>query len=230
MARRSDAKRTRTCGADDWAVRRWDRVHDGRPKLPTSFCQFWRTVLLWATLASTPLIGKMFQAHLYEAPPPSPLNPRIAMAGRAAEKGAKAIGTALWTLLWPLRVVFGSLWMAASSAAAWIDDREHVKRRIERTFAFLVVCFGAGAIIFWAVLLSIWFTQAWHADWRLFVIGCESLALTLGAIIWGRERIATGILAAGEAIAGVFGLLWEIAVVSHHRICPPMEIVRGPTP
>ena len=33
----------------DWAVRRWDRFND-KLKKPLSFCQFWRTVLLHATI------------------------------------------------------------------------------------------------------------------------------------------------------------------------------------
>ena len=33
----------------DWAVRRWDRFNDRLVK-PLSFCQFWRTVLLYATI------------------------------------------------------------------------------------------------------------------------------------------------------------------------------------
>lgn len=46
---------------DDWAVRRWDKFNAALVT-PKSFCQFWRTVLLWATLASIPLIGKVFLA------------------------------------------------------------------------------------------------------------------------------------------------------------------------
>ncbi len=34
----------------DWAVRRWDRFNKGRAVKPLSFCQFWRTVILYVTL------------------------------------------------------------------------------------------------------------------------------------------------------------------------------------
>lgn len=34
----------------EWAARRWDRFNEGRIIEPLSFCQFWRTVLLWATI------------------------------------------------------------------------------------------------------------------------------------------------------------------------------------
>lgn len=39
----------RVYAESDWAVRRWDRFNDRLVK-PLSFCQFWRTVLLYATI------------------------------------------------------------------------------------------------------------------------------------------------------------------------------------
>ncbi len=41
----------RTYSESDWAVRRWDRFNKGdRSIKPLSFCQFWRTVILYVTL------------------------------------------------------------------------------------------------------------------------------------------------------------------------------------
>lgn len=223
----AQADRTRTYSDGDWAVRRWDRFNGGSQRRPKSFCQFWRAVLIWATLASIPLIGKMFQSHLYEPPPPTPLDPRILAVGRAVGGGATLAGRGVWTLAWPLRAVLGAAWNGASSAVAWVDERDDVQRRAGYVFNGLVILVLLGATGMMLALISMWFTMAWQADWRLFVIGCESLALFVGALVWGRYQIVAGLLAAGDAILGVLSLLWEIAVVSHHRICPPMEIERG---
>ena len=40
----------RTYHETEWAVRRWDRFNGERTVEPKSFCQFWRTVLLYATV------------------------------------------------------------------------------------------------------------------------------------------------------------------------------------
>ncbi|KKM97451.1 hypothetical protein LCGC14_1167750 [marine sediment metagenome] len=36
----------------NWMVRRWDKFNGGKQVGPKSFCQFWRTVLLWASCSS----------------------------------------------------------------------------------------------------------------------------------------------------------------------------------
>ena len=43
-----------------WAVRRWDWFNDGKIVQPKSFCQFWRTVLLYSTVKwlFTPIRGR----------------------------------------------------------------------------------------------------------------------------------------------------------------------------
>lgn len=40
----------RTYQASEWAAKRWDWFNRGKVIEPLSFCQFWRTVLIWATL------------------------------------------------------------------------------------------------------------------------------------------------------------------------------------
>ena len=40
----------RTYQASEWAAQRWDWFNRGKIVEPLSFCQFWRTVLIWATL------------------------------------------------------------------------------------------------------------------------------------------------------------------------------------
>ncbi len=47
-SRRSEVAE-RVYAESDWAVRRWDRFNDKLVK-PLSFCHFWRTVLLYATV------------------------------------------------------------------------------------------------------------------------------------------------------------------------------------
>lgn len=42
----------RTYQASEWAAKRWDWFNRGKIVEPLSFCQFWRTVLIWATLRS----------------------------------------------------------------------------------------------------------------------------------------------------------------------------------
>lgn len=39
-----------TYHASTWAVRRWDWFNGGKQVQPQSFCQFWRTVILYATV------------------------------------------------------------------------------------------------------------------------------------------------------------------------------------
>lgn len=62
----------RTYQASEWAARRWDWFNRGKIVEPLSFCQFWRTVLIWATLRW------LLRAFLYL---PARVGGRIALVG-----------------------------------------------------------------------------------------------------------------------------------------------------
>ncbi|KKM20980.1 hypothetical protein LCGC14_1640030 [marine sediment metagenome] len=86
----------KTYSETDWAVRRWDRFNDKLEK-PLSFCQFWRTVLLYATiqqlLAPWRMVERAAGRFKYLAPLGAGLAVALILGGGGIGMGANLVGS-----------------------------------------------------------------------------------------------------------------------------------------
>ena len=86
----------RTYAESDWAVRRWDRFNDRLVK-PLSFCHFWRTVLLYATvqqlLAPWRMVERIARRFKRLAPLGLALVVVLAVGGGGAISGINLVGS-----------------------------------------------------------------------------------------------------------------------------------------
>ena len=199
---------------DSWMVRRWDKFTDG--DTPESFCQFWRTVLLWATLASIPIIGKVFLTHLWPTP-----TPKIRTAAEIEQFNLLIRGmfgppvAFIGWLVWPLRTMIYLLWRGVTTIAAFIDEADTTK--VERVLTITAIVGVVGAAVIWLSIISYWMSVAWKDNWPVF------LAIMAGILATGILSFFT--LRPVLAIIGqIVMTIWHIAVVSKHRVCPPITI------
>ena len=197
-----------------WAVRRWDWLNGGKVVMPQSFCQFWRTALLYASirwlLLPLAALGELAQRI------PLPTLPRFMLAPflllcqgcwLAVRLGARG----LWRLTYPLRCAGKAVGGATLTGLVAVGEPvvgfgERHKEGLTVLGVSLVVLVAAAEVAFIAVLLLL---ESWF--WSLVGLGglvVSSLAL------YGLYK------------SGVLGLLWQAAVAAHHGICPPVEIVR----
>jgi len=232
--------KARTYTEYDWAVRRWDRFTTGsksrngpRFQTPKSFCQFWRTVLLWATLASIPFVGKLFLSHLQV------FSFAVDYERELAKKEARErrfntyimpIVRVVWTLLLPVRVIVVFIARGVGSVVEYIDDRDGLKHKLNNVFAGACLLVAAGALCVLAVLIVHALIESWQADMTFFLLILGSVVAGLvGLLVYiyflGKMTIRV-ILAVLDALGSIFGLLWSVALVQKKRVCPPMEIVR----
>ncbi len=217
--------------SQDWAVQRWDRLHAGRHVEPRSFCQFWRGVLLWATLASIPVVGKMFLAHLQVVPP---LSVRLAEqeAFDRRVRRVKAVvtpfGRVVWVLLWPIRQTVYWIGRGAVTVVSYLEDTLSGRTLPKWTqypwylWEALIVLTGVGLGTFLLVRLLI---AAWQASWPIFLFagfGIPVMVASLALVLWRYGLVWLNVL------AGFGAMLWDIAIVSKHRVCPPITIIREP--
>ena len=214
---------------DSWMVSRWDKLSGG--KEPTSFCQFWRTVLLWATLASIPLVGKLFTLHWEiehkQKVPPTEEEERKRIARH--ERILSAIfplAKLVWLLLWPIRMVVLGVWRIVETISSYVDERSTLSRTFPRLgTAFVAITLAVGVASLGALIIML-LIQAWQANWQAFVI-------VLGSVIVGIPALVAMLLQYGQPVATAFldicQLVWHVAVTSKRRICPQMTIVRSNT-
>ena len=213
----------------DWAVQRWDRLHEGRHVEPRSFCQFWRGVLLWATLASIPIVGKMFLAHLQVVPSLSVrLVEQEAFDRRVGQVKAVVtpFGRVVWALLWPVRQMVYWIGRGAVTVVSYLEDTLSGRtlpkwtQYLWYTWAALIVLTGVGLGTFLLVRLLI---AAWQASWPIFLLagfGIPVMVASLTWVLWRYGPVWFGVF------VNVIEMLWDIAIVSKHRVCPPITIVR----
>ena len=200
----------------DWAVRTWDWFNEGRLIEPLSFCQFWRTVLLYATLKRLLWpFGTFYRLIQGLRLPffflPSILGHLFLLAGRASWPLLCFAARTAWFLTSPLRSVARLGGRAALAGAVNLGEPvkafgEAHETGLRRLYAgFLIVYFGvAGILLAVLLLLPHWF-------WAM---------TGLGGLIVG------GFASYGFVKSGVGGLLWEAAVAAKHGICPPVWIER----
>ena len=204
-----------------WAVRRWDNFNGGRIVEPLSFCQFWRTVILWASLAAVPILGGLFLTHLGVRPTSderaasqAKFDRRLATIGR----WFGPIALCIWKLLLPVRWVFNTTLKVIVNITAFIDEAD--TKGLEKIIGaiFVIIAVAVIGFLFFMIGWGIWL--AWEANWGIFLIiafGAPTL-LVASALLTMRF---------GPAVWGVMVLGWEMAVVSKHRVCPPMTINRS---
>lgn len=224
----------RTYTDQDWAVQRWDRFNGGKIIEPKSFCQFWRTVLLWSTLSIIPLFGKIFLTHLYQ-PSPEEVDRRNkkfdermdtieSVLNKIYRNVLRPLGLGIWKLLWPLRTMLYLIWRGLCNIAAYIDEH----KQIQNIFMVAGLIFLLGVVVLY---LAIGFLTAWKAigAWTLllfigipvlFLIGTITLILSVDPLVNSLVKVLS-------TIGQIFILIWQVLVTSKHRVCPPMDIIRS---
>ena len=190
-----------------WMVRRWDWFNR-RITGPKSFCQFWRTVLLWATLASLPLIGKLFRT--VEVP-------------RSSPSLVYHVTRLIWTALWPVRKIVGAVGSAGITVVEYIDARPKLQTVLTKIIGIVMILVGAVGFIMYLGLGIYFLIQTWMNSWQLFL---TILGIAVGSIAAAIIAIATS-NAWGSMLLGLGKMLWDVALVSKRRICPPITIVRS---
>ena len=218
----------RTYPESEWAVRRWDWFNGGRVVEPLSFCQFWRTVLVWAPIKwfLTPLRWMLPPLRRLWYWEPSISTPRIVQ--RVAQgtryivvvlaKGcwfALRLGArSLWRLTYPLRCAARPVGGAALAGAIKVgqpieDSYQRHKIGIDRgLIAFFILLYGGFAVF----LILMAFLASWF--WTLVAAGAAAACAVVGFAGYGVAKSGAG------------ALLWAAAVVVHHGICPPVRIMR----
>ena len=206
-----------------WAVRRWDRFNGGKQVVPRSFCQFWRTILLWATLASLPLVGQQFRTHLIEEKPIKEWDSNEhARQVAALRKVVTPPALFVWWLLWPIRIVLYGAWRTTATVIAFVDERD--TRRLETVLGGAALLVVVGLCIYTVVMLGIVIVIAWMASWPIFLAVVLGVPLSLAIMGFLALRYGYSIV---SGVRSFFQLIWGIAVTSKHRVCPPMVIVRN---
>ena len=213
----------------DWMVRRWDRINGGRKVAPKSFCQFWRAVLLWATLASLPVIGRYFVWHpttqeaevkLQLPAKPTELPRSVRILSQVCAYISGCLIRVVWKALWPLRQLGWRVVGVADWVANWYGDSEHTwLRRVSGiawwvfvTFCLLVILFEVGLVIF----------LAWQANTFIFLVvaGAVVVGSTLAVVF--RRQLIVALLVVGD----VLGTLVYVLIAAKRHVCPPVEIKR----
>ena len=204
----------------EWAAQRWDWFHGGRIVEPLSFCHFWRTVLVWATIKW--LVSPLIWLDRVTSGLTLPTVPMPSIPWRFAllpVKGCWLVlregAGGLWRLTYPLRCIARPVGGAALAGAVKIgqpieDSYQRHKTGLDRAkVAFGILFYGVVAVL----ILILAFLASWF--WTLIVAGAIA-AITVG-----------GFAVYGFAKSGAGALVWQAMIVVHHGICPPIRIVRS---
>lgn len=226
--------RTRVYRSSDWAVRRWDSVNRGVQIDPLSFCQFWRTVLLWATLQKfLPGYRFLFESMVEEATKPPSLRSRPAAPPPSKPSTYKPILLKLLKLIWwPFDKIFSALWWCCGTVAEFFDDRPRLRNTVSSTgsLAFIAVIVGCAVFCLFAIGFLVYdlFRRDWFLDHLSVVVG-SVLGIVLGCalVFFGILRFHKQIESGLSAIGSLLHMGWDMAVANKKRVCPPIKIVRG---
>ena len=216
----------------DWAAQRWDWFNEGRIVEPRSFCQFWRTVLLYATVA---LLLRPLERFLVSLPSlpnipfPSALGPFIQAAGKGgwfvlqAGKGVawflwRIAGRVSWLLTYPLRLAarptLSPVLATAVSAGRRIDTYGKQHRKGLDIFVRVLVA------IYIATLVTVIATWLLLTSWAWTLIGVGAITVTGFAAYGFFKSGAPGL------ILDVLVLVSDAASAAKHGVCPPVRIIR----
>ncbi len=203
-----------------WAVQRWDKFNGGKMVEPLSFCQFWRTVILWASLAAVPILGKLFLAHLHVRPTSDERAVSQAKFDRQLDKIGRVLGPAarfVWALLLPVRWVFNTVVQGLINVINFIDEAD--TKKLETLIVGLIIVISLGVVGFVVFMIGWGILLAWQANWVVAMIVSFGAPTLLVAVALLTMRLA-------GPVWGVVELGWDVAVTSKHRVCPPMTIDR----
>lgn len=199
----------------EWAVRRWDWFNGGRIVRPLSFCQFWRTALVWATIKWLLFPVQWFEGVMPRVPMPGFLRHLILLPLKGCWLALRLSIRTLWLLIYPLRQGAKPVGHAALAGGVSAGKRiqafgQRHKTGLQRLgLGFLIVFYGS-LLTFWAVLA---FLASWF--WTLVIGGGA-----IGGVMVGSFALY------GFFKSGALGLLWGATVVTHDAICPPATIFR----
>ena len=224
------ADETKLYHESEWAAQRWDWFNEGQIVEPKSFCQFWRTVLLYATVAYffRPVERLLVSIPTFpRVPTPSVLGRVIPAMSRGGWFMLRTGGRFLRLAVYPLirfttlpfrllaRTAGSPTLVAAVKAGRKLDAFGQQHRKGFQIFAVgILVLYGSIMATF---LILVTFFQSWF--WTL--IGIGSL-VGVGFAVYGFIRSgATGLILDG------LDLLSEAAIAAKHGVCPPVRILRS---
>jgi hypothetical protein len=210
----------------DWAVRRWDWFNEGLSVRPLSFCQFWRTVLLYTTikqlLAPVRAVGRLTRfVPSINLPGPKVPEHVSKRAGSLLRGLGRGLARGLWFLAYPLRLLMPPVGRAAVAGVVTVGEPiERFGQRNKDALGVLLVVFATLAV---GSVITVYLVIAFLASlfWTSIVIAS---VIGGGFALFGFFRSGMPML-----ILGVLGLLWDAAVAAKHGICPPVEIERQET-
>jgi hypothetical protein len=218
----------------DWAARRWDWFNEGFIIEPKSFCQFWRTVLFYATVAYffrplERLLGSF--PSLPSIPVPSALGPAIHEVGKGGWVALQVGGRVIWFLLrtgrhllwllsYPLRFIGRPIVSPVLASTVRTGKRidtygkQHKEGLRVAWKRFAVIYLGALAVFIAIVLLRA--VGAWA------LIGAGAITVGGFALYGFFKSSAPGL------ILDILVLLSDAASAAKHGVCPPVRIIRAP--
>ena len=169
------------------------------------------------------MIGKVFLPKVVVVEPPREpvkLPPRVI---DTAATGVYWISRAIWAALWPVRKIAGAVGWCGITLVEYIDARPKLASRLGIGVNVLAVLFLAAGVTASIGLIIYALTLAWMEDWVAFLAGIGVVGLVFVVAI----AVVAGAGKVGSFLLGGTVLLWNIAVITKRRICPPMTIVRG---
>lgn len=228
---------------NEWAVKRWDWFHRGEKKEPHSFCQFWRTVLLWATLAIVmPFIRPLtdeeklrrfrirvdrYTRQQVEEKKPSKV---FINAKLVFQRLFLYVGVFAYILIWPFRLIGKSIVWAIGSGSDMAEKHRSGLVRLGNMLLLLALIIVALCVTYLAiVLVTVVIPWLLHVHINIFKlilwIGITTVVM-IATIYVGFRWVMPVMWAFLTVLFEVFMMLFEAAKAGHHKICPPMEIQR----
>lgn len=206
-----------------WVARRWDWFNKGEIVKPKSFCQLWRTVLLYATVKQLiPLFIRRRYTWLCawaEAERNKTYYKESSTTPRWALRMGGFISTiarGLWTLAHPLRKTLGFAAKKTIDAIEWLGA--NVLQFVFTALVVMAVMAFVGGMLFALTL-------AFLNNWQGMVLG-PGVLIGAGFALYGLSK--SGVLSfIWGVVSGIASLIWGAAVAAKHGICPPVEILRG---
>jgi hypothetical protein len=209
----------------DWAARRWDWFNKGRIVEPRSFCQFWRTALLYATLKqlfgplTRPLsaIGSFLDVPM---PIPKPVRRFMPVVAKAGWFMLRTGGRIAWLLTYPLRSIVRQTASPVLTRAVRTGKRiDTFEKRHRKGVRIALVCFLAFYV---AALASYFAVLLFLATGLWMFVGLGALVLGSFALYGFFKSGAPGVILDGLV------LLSDAALAAKHGVCPPVRIIRAP--
>ena len=211
----------------DWATQRWDWFNSGRIVEPKSFCQFWRTVLLYVTIKQLLAPIRVARGFVPSITIPGPKIPQS--VSRRAGSLLRSVGRGsvhgLWLLAYSFRLLFPPVGRAA--LAGVVNVGEPIEAFVKRNGDGLRVV-GIGLLVaiglFYGGVAILLLVLAFLANW-FWTLAAIGGVIVIPLAFYG--LLKSGFFGmARDVIFPVLDLLWDAAVTAKHGVCPPVRIVR----